>query len=315
MRFIFFIGLCLLLTSCARMLNSRWTNVYVRSEQGVSISIDTNTQIVPRKWSREFIVKRDSVPLKITVTNDTLKREVLIRPILSRTTYLNIFNLGAGYLSDRHSVKQYTYPKLIWIGIKDTGNIYYKLKPPPVCMLSLNFSVPLINQFYVRTSSNEDRSNVGIFGITAGVNYWYRHQHFFSVQIGMSVAQEGLLYKRGDTIPQKTYTNLFLNVKHNHNFGLFDLGYGVTASHIVYEDYDRVYENDELVKLYRIRRNPWVLGLSLSGYYHIGKIVAIGLLYQPQLIEWNNELKFRYGHTINLDVMWRFPFNKNYRRN
>jgi hypothetical protein len=315
MRIIYLAFICLMLTSCARMLNSPQTQVFVRSDRGVSITVDTVTQIAPRKWSRDFVVKRDSLPLKITLTQDSVKREIYVKPILSRTVYFNLLNLGTGYLHDRHSLKRYTYPKMIWAGLSDTGNAYYKLKPPPVGMLSYNISVPLLSQFYVRPPMVKDRSNEGISGVTGGINYWYRHQHFFSLQAGVCLSFEGVLARREDTIPRKKYANLFFNIKHNHIVGMFDLGYGLSVCHIRYDDYDRVQVNDGFINVYRMRYHPWMMGLALSGYYHFGKIVAVGLLYQPQFLEWNKVLTFNYGHSIALDIMFRFPSDRKYLRN
>ena len=44
------------------------------------------------------------------------------------------------------------------------------------------------------------------------------------------------------------------------------------------------------------------LGLVLNIYYRLGKTFHLGFVYQPALLNLNNDLELIYEHTINLEA-------------
>lgn len=311
MRFIFFIGLCLCVTSCATMFNSPHTTISVRSKAGTKVTVDCVTQTVKRKGGLPFVVNRSPETLQVTLSHDTITKEVWVKSRPSRTGYLNVLNLGLGFKKDRHSPEQYTYPKRIWVPLDESGNTYYTENPMRKGMLGIHFSVPVANAVYYRISPMADRSEVLPFGFTLGASYGTRSNRYLSFEVGGSMNFD-IREQLNDTTTESPHWIAFFNVRKNYILGAFTLGYGLDFSHHHWETYNSMRSTTERIILDRSVYNSTGAGLMLSAYLNMGPVIAVGMKYHTQLISYSDQLRFRYGHIISFEARFSFPTRRRY---
>jgi hypothetical protein len=311
MRFILFIGLCLLVTSCATMFNSSNTTVNVHSKAGSQTTVDCVKKTIKKKGGAPFVVNRSPDSLLITVINDSIAKEVRVASRPSRTGYLNILNLGLGFKKDRRSVEQYTYPKNIWVPLDGPDNHYYTENPKLKGMLGVHFSVPLLNAVYYRISPTEDHSEVLPFGFTLGVNYWIKSSVYLSFEVGGSTNFD-IMEHFGDTLTKYPHWIAFLTARKNHVVGGFTLGYGLELSHYHWETHDMVKQKPEYLILNRKTYNTTGMGPVLAAYLNMGPVITVGMKYHTQLLSYSDQLRLRYGHIISFEAQFNFPTKRKY---
>jgi hypothetical protein len=310
MRFILLIGLCLCWASCATLFNSPNTAVYVRSAKGTQVTVDCVTKTIPVKGAETFVVNRSPDSLLITLTKDSIVKEVKIKSLPSRTGYFNVFNLGLGFLKDRKSLERYTYPKMLWIPVDEPGNSYYTQNPARKRMWGLHITVPMFNSVYYRFSSGKDQVEVLPFGFTFGLNYGTSPYNYWSFEAGGSMNFD-IMENFSDTVTEHPHFIAFANVRKNHLIGAFTLGYGLEVSYYHWESYDMVRNGSERIKTAESIYRTTGAGPVFAAYFSPG-ILAVGIKYHTQFLSYNNQLMFRYGHIISLEAQLSFPLKRKF---
>ena len=86
--------------------------------------------------------------------------------------------------------------------------------------------------------------------------------------------------------------------------GSFDLGYGLSFSGLNWSQKTR----GDTIKLDRSILSAG-MGFSLSAQYRLGNSIRLGLLYQPNLLSFDQSPAFRYQHYISVNLTWKLPMN------
>lgn len=124
-----FVLILILLSSCARILNKKHTNVKIYVEKPTQVIFQNDTISVNNSLTLTPLRSKDSLKFT-TITNDSTKQHTL-PAINSLAYYLNIANLsvyGIGFILDGKKPKRYAYPYKIWI--KNQKALDFKHKNP-----------------------------------------------------------------------------------------------------------------------------------------------------------------------------------------
>ena len=194
----------ILFSSCATLFNSRVQTIHIATDSSIKqLSIDHNAWIDSSltnkaKGYRDHIVMRSKAPLTLHFRLDTADVTVLLPSRNSLAYWSNIgFNYGVGMLLEMNSPKRYKYASWIYLSAHDT--IVRRRRFPPVPKGSLRFSLGLspINIFSLRSPLGQYYTG-GVFGLDAGLDYFYKKDRYLSLSIGAgSDAQpENFLFKR-----------------------------------------------------------------------------------------------------------------------
>jgi hypothetical protein len=300
------LSLVMLASSCASLLNSRHAGIHIATQKNSKIAVNGDTLTMGGAAYLPFVVRRDSVPVKIALLNDSIFKEINLKPILSRTAYLNVLNIGLGYYwKDKDNVKRFMYPKRIWIDATDTSTRYELYTASPKGRFSINASALLYNQFYVNLGNGQNRAGDGTPGLSISGNYWYKNKRFISLSAGCGFNTLPLPIDHfGDSIQHENYATYFIALKNNYNLARWDIGYGIAYSHLSRVGYTQTYINDNPIKLNDEHYKSFGLGFSFSGYYHLNKYWSVGVLYQPQLIRFDDGTHFNYSHSFSVEVVF-----------
>ena len=176
-----------------------------------------------------------------------------------------------------------------------------RFAPVPKGTARFFLSVPLINSFSLK--SPEGRSTpTGPFGLEAGVDYFYKTDHYISLSAGAGSSVFGDHIGKGYFTTGHTF---FGSIRNNHVIGSFDLGYGLSFSDL---SWSKVTSGDT-VNLDRSARSTG-LGISLSAQYRLSGYFRVGILYQPTLFTANLTPSFNYQHYISVGFAWRWPIKR-----
>jgi hypothetical protein len=119
----------LLLTSCARILNSRYTDIKITADSAMTLVIKNDT--IALRPSATVTVLRSADFLKFETIHQDSSYQHQFKALNSLAYYLNInpyAGYGLGLLVDAKSSKRYTYPQKIWI--KNNRALDYHHKNP-----------------------------------------------------------------------------------------------------------------------------------------------------------------------------------------
>jgi hypothetical protein len=278
------------------------------------ISIDEATladSVLPYKdSSRKYYVRRSRDFLKVNLQIDSSKKSIFLKPKNSFAFWLNFSNYGIGMLIDKNNPKRFAYSNSYHLIAGDTSNKRYRFIPikekrkiAPFNKGTINFSLslPVTTIFNIKTIHGQYESE-GIFGLEAGVDYYYKYKHCLAINLGAGTDVfpydyfgSGYIY-RSNTI--------FVSARDNFVLKNFNLGYGINLAKYNWEEYSL-----DTSKIGYSLSNM-ALGLSLSAQYRITKHFSIGILYQPNLLNTSFKPTFGYQHYISLNVIWKFPIRK-----
>lgn len=124
-------AMAMTMSSCATLMNSPRKKITIRTNEPVSVTVDSDTLWgLSSSWQK--VVPRRDTPVTITVFNDQRQKTVSVQPRNSAAYWLNAVpsvHLWTGFLIDRNKQKRYTYPGTIYIDLKSSDSSYSK--PPP----------------------------------------------------------------------------------------------------------------------------------------------------------------------------------------
>lgn len=118
-----------LITSCARILNSPSQQIHLYTNEATQIVVNKETLTAKQK-EHEFITLRSKDYLDVEIIGDTLQRKLDVKSFNSFAYHLNYIyphlNLLARLLLDRKSPKRFGYPTVISVDLKDSLRPYYE---------------------------------------------------------------------------------------------------------------------------------------------------------------------------------------------
>ena len=304
--------------SCVTLFNGPSTSLNVRVPDNAKVVYTNecgNTDSVAPGINNmaRLIVRRSNKKLPLTVVSDTGIYSFAVKPTLSWLFWANVYPLyGLGFLVDYNNPNRFTYPHFVYPFPQDEKR-YAKMKPLTRSTLEIAFIPPFIHGYCYNPTKLDFTG--GVLGIGTGLNYHYNSKCFLSGEIGAATAPFFFGERfPGDSVPKFTDERIsgwYLNLRHHHQFGRFDLGYGLSTgeqSGKRYYYYYRgaTYENDSVIYSYRHA----TLGLSFATNFRITNAFYFGMNYQPQLFAINtNNRVFSYAHMWNFGIYWRWGLN------
>jgi len=291
-------------TSCATLLNGPAQNIRIATDEHIR-RVSVENALFEDSFARQreepgtYLVRRSNKTLVMHIQLDSGEKIIRILPHNSLAYWLNIENYGIGMLVDKDHPKRYGYRCWTYLLLKDTAIMLRRFAPVPKGTTRFFLSVPLINSF--SSKSPEGRSTqTGPFGLEAGVDYFYKKDHYISFSAGAGSSVFGHYFGKGYFTTAHTF---FGSIRNSHVIGSFDLGYGLSFSDL---HWSKVTFGDT-VNLDRSARSTGI-GCSLSAQYRLSRCLRFGILYQPTLLTANLTPSFNYQHYISVGLAWRWPF-------
>ncbi len=306
------------LGSCVTLFNGPSTSLNVRIPDNAKVvytnECGSTDSVAPgiNNMAR-LIVRRSNKKLPLTVVSDTGSFSFSVKPTLSWLFYANVYPLyGLGFLVDYNNPNRFTYPHFVYPFQKDVKG-YKALKPLTTSTLEIAFLPPLIHGYMYNPAALDFTGGIG--GIGAGLNYHYTNKRFLSGEIGTALAPASFVERfpgpKVSEVPEERISGWYLNLRHHHQFGRFDLGYGLSTGEqkgkqFYYYYRGATYEGDSVVYSYRHA----CLGLSFAANFRISNSFYLGTNYQPQFLAINtNNTIFSYSHMWNIGFYWRWGLN------
>jgi len=293
-------------SSCATVLNGPAQNIRVATDEKIRrVSIENalfeDSSARAPEAPGTYLVRRSNKTLVIHIQLDSGEKIIRFRPHNSLAYWLNIETYGIGMLVDKDHPQRYAYRCWSYLALKDTAITLRRFAPVPKGTARFFLSVPLINSFSLK--SPEGRSTpTGPLGLEAGVDYFYKTDHYISLSAG---AANSLFV---DHIGKGYFTaghTFFGSIRNNHVVGSFDLGYGLSFSDLHWSKVT----NGDTVKLDRSVKSTG-FGFSLSAQYRLSRYFRVGILYQPTLFTVNLSPSVNYQHYISAGLVWRWPIKR-----
>ena len=312
-EFLIVITVIILLNSCATIVNQRTQRIDVITDKPATVRINDHV-LLNDKNSTRFIALRDVVPIKLTVYNDTLTKELTIAPRNSALYWINIFyNYGLGMIIDRNSPKRYGYPRKIFVSMNDKSNSFTTYNPVVgKGTLNLDLSLPWINDFVLNPlNETTTKKGFGFMGISLGADYYYGNNTFINLTAGgvidfflpfpAVVDFSGEIDMMGAS---------YVTLSDNFRIKRFSAGFGLSLSENRWRHMYFSWGDPPPPFRDPVTRTDISLGFNFPFYVQTGQYFSIGLLYRPSVLTLDPVLKFKYSHVISVDFAWRIPLLK-----
>ena len=295
-----------LFSSCATLLNQPTAYVTVKTTKPALIISGTDS-VETKENKAVLTLERSKNPIVLTTISDSLKSQITVKARNSIAYKYNVFNLGIGALIEKGSPKRYEYPWTVKIDPSDTtSRVYDYYKTPHKGQLNLTCTFPWVNSFYFQPSHETSKANTGFWGFSAGLEYYYKDKKYLSLA-GSAVMDFFIPFPAPVDFSGEVENmySVYSSLMDNFIFGRFTLGYGLNYSRntwkLVYHDrFDPPPPTREPAT-----KSSNSIGLTIDGYYQIGKRFHIGLIYRPTLLNIKPEVDFKYEHLISIDFAWK----------
>ncbi len=296
------------------MMNTRHNQIAVNTTEPSKVMYNGRLTMTQNNKTWIF-VERSKEPLQITVSTDSLEKEIILKPRNSFAFWSNIvFNYGIGMLVDKNNPKRYTYPKNVYVNSSDTfprifrtpvKNIYNKGD------FFVNLSIPHVNAFLLKPEAESYKANAGFWGVAVGMDYYYSPKHFINASafgiMDIFIPFPAPVTYAGE---HEFMSSMYVAASHNHQIKNFTIGYGLSYSRNSWDlrNYGRLDPPEPSRDPVKKAHNAWgfVLPVSYKFYEQLG----VGLTYRPTFFRPALTQKFAYEHTISLDVSFRFKLSK-----
>jgi hypothetical protein len=181
----------------------------------------------------------------------------------------------------------------------------------------LRIGFPWVNTFNFNYQALGEISNIGFMGLSLGVDYLYLDRSFVSVS-GAGIMDFLLPFPAPiDYGGIKDHSlSLYGSVSNNHLLidKRFSVGYGLSFGNDVWNtiNHDHWSEDapQELVEQESVSRQSHSLGLVFPVYYYSKKNFYCGFVYRPMLLQFIEEARWTYQHTVSFDFGWQIRLNK-----
>jgi len=297
------------LSSCATILNGTKQKIVFSTDRKikiVSVQMDAKEDPILNQsdLGKEYHVERSNKPLKVILQIDSTQKSIYIEPKKSLAYWSNIyFDYGIGMLVDNNNIKKWGYQCRNYLTAKDSTIRISRFAPMKkgTVMLSLALPIPFTNIFNLKTIKGKYQS-IGVFGFQGGMDYFYRDNHFLSINLG---AATDVFAEHIGNGYFETGSTVFTSIKNNQVAGSFSFGYGVNLSQFKWTNQ----LNGDRIKVVQSLKNL-ALGPSLSVDYRLGNYLRLGFLYQPTIINTTLKPVFDYQHYISINLTWKIPIKK-----
>ncbi len=275
----------------------------------------------------EFPIRRSKEDVTIKLFSDSLQRDFIVKASPNAAfLYANLICypiLPVMYAIDLTNQKRFYYGKYIILNSCDTSKIirpkiaksYYdywnRSFPTDKGQLNFTYSLPWANSFYLQPNQESSKANTGFWGISAGLEYYYKDNKYLSLT-GNAVMDFFIPFPAAVDFSGEVENmySVYTSLTDNYRFRRFTVGYGLNFSkntwQLAYHDrFDPPPPTREPVT-----KSSNSIGLTLDGYHQIGKHFYLGLIYRPTFLNVNPDFDFKYEHLISLDFKWKFRLKK-----
>jgi hypothetical protein len=297
-------------TSCATVINGRYTNVVIHTTEPSKIIINQDTLTTTKnEVALALQRKKENVPFAAIVDGKTTDGYVL-EPRNSAAFYGNLYYgaLGvAGMAIDWKNPKRFTYRKHVYLNSADTIPIFYNNdQSDKKGRIFLNFSIPYVNMIRLKPIGEPSKNNTGFWGISVGADYYYRSSTFANLTVG--AATDFYLPVIGavsDSGERELMTSVYVSASNNHRLDRLSLGYGLTFARNGW-NYSPDLDEPERYRRSAVSKYSNAAGLLATASLRLGRKFHIGLNYKPYLIRFSRTNTFDYQHVINFELLWKF---------
>lgn len=285
-------------------MNSPVQKVIISADKNIKvISVDRVTVIDSSfkkiNATRAYYIPRSYEPLKVKLQIDSTTKTIFLMPKNSFAYWYNIpSTYGIGMLVDKDNMKRYGYSKRNYLELEDTLIRRYNFAPTKKGTLNLSLSLPYTTVFNIKAIDKRYKS-AGVFGLEAGLDYFYRDNNYLSVNLGIATDRFGEYFGPGYV---QTANVKYSSLRNNNIVGSFDFGYGINVSQVKWTQQTI----GDTIKIDHLIKNTQ-LGLSLSAQYRLGYYFRLGVLYQPTLLNTDFKTSFDYQHYLSLNLSWKLP--------
>jgi len=301
----------ILFSSCATVFNGPSHKVHFATNiEAEQITVNKRTKRLV-DGGTTFEVDRKKEPLLINIKGKDSACQVSIK---SRNTpsylYDVVFTAGLAAIIERKDPNRYGYRNYIYVEKKGDAIRLYRFAPTPKGTININFSIPYLNYLHLNTTENH-KDIAGFFGLSAGVDYFYKQNTYLSLQGGAA----GTLIEPFPAPVKYAGKHehasiLFASIRNNHTIRSFDIGYGLSFSKYYWQQHN---DNDPLFVTKETKSSA--MGLSLTAQYRITKNFRMGFLYQPSFFTLDkttsaNNDHNNYQHLLSLELAFKFRVRK-----
>ncbi|NOS91177.1 MAG: hypothetical protein HOP30_04605 [Cyclobacteriaceae bacterium] len=303
-------GIILLLglSGCARVFNESTTSIKIYSSRPTKLSVEGTEYWVHQK-TKINVLRKDSV-LAITAATDSVSKVYYLKPKYSFNYYANVFTYGLGFIWDTNE-KRYTYRKNIYLNFNSTNKKPDRFAPFQKGSTYWRLSFPWVNSFYVKPSGQPTKSNTGFWGISLGLDHYYKSNKFVSGTISGNMDVYIPIVAAIDIYGDyEVLSTVYGSITDNFQFKDFSIGYGLHYSKNTW-----LFSSDRTVNnlpssTFTISKSSESIGLILNGYYRLSDHFSIGVIYRPNFYTIKPFAQFNYEHLISLDFSWKFRLGK-----
>lgn len=319
-RLLFTLIICFLLTSCATILNKKTYDLRVSSNEiHAKLKIYDSIYDLPNKIK----VTRSKHDLNVTLITDSLNWDYIIKSAPNPTfLYLNLVGshfAPLNYAVDFTNQKRFYYGKDVYLNTNDTlrlieppstkfyTDFFAETYPKNKNAINLVASIPYANAFYLKPQDFGIKSNVGFFGISAGIEYFYKPKKYVSFKVSASTdflaPFPAPVHYDGE---HETMNSFNFALTDNVKINRFSIGYGLNYAFNKFNFIDNSDHENEI----KITRKSQSLGLSTDVYFQFGRYFFVGVVYKISLYQIQPKAEFKYEHLISLDFAFKLPLRK-----
>lgn len=307
-----------LFSSCATLILRKDYDVRVLTDiPNAKAEILDTTYNLPA----EFRIKRSKQDLEIKLISDSVEKDYLVKASPNGAfLYGNLLWMQvspATYLIDFTNQKRFYYGKSIFLNSSDTLGIirpkvskgYYnywtKSFPTNKGQLNFTYSLPWVNSFYFQPNQESSKANTGFWGISAGLEYYYKDNKYLSltgsVVMDFFIPFPAAVDFEGE---RESMYSVYSSLTDNYRFRRFTVGYGLNFSR---NTWSLTHHGGSIPPTREpVTKSSNSMGFTIDGYHQIGKRFYVGLIYRPTLINVYPVVDFKYEHLISLDFKWKF---------
>lgn len=222
------VAYCLLLTSCATVLNKKFQTISIVPSSSVKILSVVQDSIIIQERFQNYITLRSSQPFIIQYSNvlDSQFHTVVKSPLRSNAYWWNIvFNYGIGIAVDEFTDKKFAFPKKMYL--TEDNKLVMEKKG------NWKVTIPLEYIFYTQNIAGRQISYITMPGMNLpiGLEYYYRHNTYISGGINL-----GFYWGERDrrTVDNGSGTSIYL--RHGHVMNNWELAYGLSSMHTTHSN-------------------------------------------------------------------------------
>jgi hypothetical protein len=296
------------LGSCATILSKDYSVTRIQTfPQGAKIIVNQKDTICCSE--RDVVLKKEKGPVEITFIKDTLRKTIVVDPKLSTTYFLGnlVTPYLIGYFIDLTNNKRLTFPKEIYVDIRQPNARYSTFILNDQHPLNLTLGMPLYND-YIFQGFQGRVNRGGALGGSIGLEYYVSPKAYISTQMSSLVNSQNSDNWFGyyDEFYNKESRNtFFINYRYNRIFQRLHVGLGLAYQHL---QYSKTQSRLDSLGMYNYtltdKSNNKQVAASMSAHFALTPTWFVGCVYQPILYDFKSVFP-KYQHYFNIELIYK----------